>query len=496
MNPLYIGSALSTPSPLTRNWSAVVGGIRNDSTAQQPTVTNPTITIADPRDAEIAALKAALAASNVRNAELEAQLLARPTIDPETERRKAFAEVAKQAAAVAAKVIPLRAMNGNLLFLLQQGNYNFAQVCIWNYEWQNFFCNHDAYISDLKVQMRDLRTALSYSDNLIYEYEEERDQYFGRLLPLCYDLLNSIASGTIDQVILKKFKLKVNEILDIVKADEDRVRETALTAPAIVVPVATPVLEPVSSVGTDVRESTLVNSVSEVYGVPVSELPKWITHAREYISALLISLGMPVSDLSQYDLSQLDYIIAWIWDLREAINTPLPEDDVYETFTAIEPVIPSDGMLSTEEIINIILDCINKNHTKIATGQRNIPKNERKPMHHAIFDTSIMPEYVKSLTHNDQLCLIDNVEKFFRQNCKPSFSAQEAGAHRKAKAKANANAIKASITATHSVAPIPSVPSRVSVSDIHICIAGTWPMQFKKVSTTHDAASAAAGGSA
>ena len=493
MNPLYIGSALSTPSPLTRNWSAVVGGIRNDSTAQQPTVTNPTITIADPRDAEIAALKAALAASNVRNAELEAQLLARPTIDPETERRKAFAEVAKQAAAVAAKVIPLRAMNGNLLFLLQQGNYNFAQVCIWNYEWQNFFCNHDAYISDLKVQMRDLRTALSYSDNLIYEYEEERDQYFGRLLPLCYDLLNSIASGTIDQVILKKFKLKVNEILDIVKADEDRVRETALTAPAIVVPVATPVLEPVSSVGTDVRESTLVNSVSEVYGVPVSELPKWITHAREYISALLISLGMPVSDLSQYDLSQLDYIIAKIWDLRDAINTPLPDDDE----SAVEAVIPSDGYPSSKEITDLILAHIDENKRKVEACQRNTPKDERKPMHHAIFDTRLMQEYVRSLSRNDQILLPGKVMKFIEQNCKPRHSAQEAGAYRKAKAKANSIKPSPPSPPTHLVSPVSPVTSMPNIS---IAIPGTWPMKFKEVSTipssTPDTASAAAGGSA
>ena len=459
-----------------RSWSQVACGTSViDTTAEQSAGTFSPVPIAkpgklaDPRDAEIAALKA-------RNAELEAQLRARPTIDPDTERRKAFSEVAKQAAAVAARVIPRCAMIEQLLFLLQQGNYNLAQVCIWNDEWQQFSDNQHKYISDLKVQIADLDDAVRNRNAILDSYERDHI-IFGRLVVSSCDVRNSIAPGVIDPKTLNRFEKNIDEILDIVSADHLRAREAAITAPAIVVPVATPVLEP----------------VSEAFGVPVSELPEWIEHACKYISALLTSLGMPVSDLSQYDLSQLDYIIAKIWDLRDAINTPLPDDDE----SAVEAVIPSDGYPSSKEITDLILAHIDENKRKVEACQRNTPKDERKPMHHAIFDTRLMQEYVRSLSRNDQILLPGKVMKFIEQNCKPRHSAQEAGAYRKAKAKANS--IKASPPSppTHLVSPVSPVTSMPNIS---IAIPGTWPMKFKEVSTipssTPDTASAAAGGSA
>jgi hypothetical protein len=441
----------------------VVAG-STDPTARQSAGTHPRVPIADPRiaaleaenaalKAENAAIKAALATSNAQNGQLQTQyncLLAQADIFLEARNReiaeltkkcekgvqlfnegvKKYKELQSRNAELRGQVSECDTRMSDLESQLQQARDEIAQLRthpiidpeteqlrIWNSQWYDLLCNRDWIINC---------------------YEWDRD---------CVDRLYSLYSTFFKSITPEAFA-GLNLDLDTLQQikttiDELRAHEATLTPPAIVVPVATP--------------------VSEAFGVPVSELPEWIEHACIFIRKLLISLDMPVPDFTtivamplEDQLSMLDHYSDQIRNLRDAINTPLPDDDE----SAVEAVIPSDGMPSAEEIVCLVLACINNNHAKITACQRNIAKSERKPMHHAIFDTSIMPEYVKSLSRNDQLCLIDNVEKFFRQNCKLRHSAQEAGAHSKAKA----NAIKASITVTPVVARAPTPASNTSIN--------------------------------
>lgn len=484
-----LGSLVGSAVP--PSWSQVARGTaRTDPKAQQSPGTHPSVPIADPpleaenaalnaalaaSNAENAALKAALAASNAQKAELQhhntqlqqqyatlladakarlaekdrkyqegvqlfqeveaantglkhalyllsiektpvlnrlrdeitelrnqleqahdeiAQLHARPTIDPEAEARKAFTQVAKQAAAVAARVIPRCAKIDQLWFHLQQA---YGEI---------------AFLRD-------------------------ENEYLNRY----HDVLDQVVE--INQGFVQRFLPSDNPETGAKLVEEYRACEA--------VPVATPV-EPIWAIG-----------------VPVPELPGWVEHARYFICELLTSLGLPVPDFTTMgdmpladQITMLDAYGDSLRNLRDAANTPLPDDD---DESAVEAVIPSDGMPSAKEIVRLILSLIGQNKDKLHACQCNIPNSERKPIHHAIFDTSIMPEYVKSLSRNDQLCLYDNVEKFFRQNCKPLCSAQKAGADRKAKdnAKANANAIKASIAAAAAVARAPTPASNTSI---------------------------------
>ena len=242
MESSCVGSAI--PPPRASWLQVVLGRTTTDSSAHQSAGDHPRVRIADPcdiRDAKIAALEAALAASNARNAELEAQLLARPTIDPDTKHRKAFAEVAKQAAAMAARVIPQRAMIYHLLVCLQQAKDEIAQLYIRNSQLANLLRGHDWIIN-------------------CYEFDRT---YVDRLYNLYCTVFKSItpeafAGLNLDIDIIHQINATINEL---------RANDVVMTS-CEVVPVVVPVVTPLPD-----DDDLVVADASVTADAPVLETP-------------------------------------------------------------------------------------------------------------------------------------------------------------------------------------------------------------------------------
>lgn len=439
---MFSSSVQSAPTSVRPTYASKLIGI-TDPMANQPSGKHSSVTIADPRDAEISALKVALEACEARNSVLQTTI--------ETHK---YTNVAKECANMA--------------------NIKQLNKCIR--ESHFIINNQDNYISYLRSHLSSLYWKMHYDDSAILLQSIVRGFLARRLLArhllarqnlytiriqskvrgfLTRLKITKITKITTDKYIIDHKLLNHNHNHVDENDKKDNICEKLYTY-------------------IDKNKEIIINNntlkfINQFYDNNIT--PKITGMLRELDFAEMQNLLANKSDLDarineasmimfKHHTNAIAMAVAKV--LATTTATTVATTDVVPT-----SVIPSDDMPSVEDIVSMVLVCINNNHAKITAGQRNIPKSERKPMHHAIFDTSIMPEYVKSLTRNDQLCLIDNVEKFFRYNCKPLCSAQKAGAYRKAKdnalelAKANANAIKASIAVAR--APTPASNRSINV---------------------------------